>query len=125
MSPSGPSRGGKNPPRISGSLGLRRGSAGCSTRSTSPFFFLIMTSIAKEFDVSVTAVAAVLTFTLWLRLVGAIGAGWLGDRIGRKAPLMLSILWFSACNFIAGFSPSFTFLFIVRAVLGVGMGAVP
>jgi len=86
-------------------------------------FFLIMTSIAKEFDVSVTAVAAVLTFTLWLRLVGAIGAGWLGDRIGRKAPLMLSILWFSACNFIAGFSPSFIFLFVVRAALGIGMGA--
>jgi SHS family lactate transporter-like MFS transporter len=86
-------------------------------------FFLIMTSIAKEFDVSVTAVAAVLTFTLWLRLVGAIGAGWLADRIGRKTPLMLSILWFSACNFIAGFSPSFIFLFVVRAALGIGMGA--
>ena len=36
---------------------------------------------------------------------------------------MLSIIWFSACNFIAGFSPSFTFLFVVRAALGVGMGA--
>jgi SHS family lactate transporter-like MFS transporter len=36
---------------------------------------------------------------------------------------MLSILWFSACNFLAGFSPSFTFLFAVRALLGIGMGA--
>jgi MFS family permease len=36
---------------------------------------------------------------------------------------MLSILWYSACNFIAGFSPTFTFLFVVRALLGVGMGA--
>jgi SHS family lactate transporter-like MFS transporter len=86
-------------------------------------FLLIMVPIAQEFGVSVTAVAAVLTFTLWLRLVGAIGFGWLADRIGRKTPLMLSILWFSACNFIAGFSPSFTFLFVVRAILGIGMGA--
>ena len=86
-------------------------------------FLLIMVPIAQEFGVSVTAVAAVLTFTLWLRLVGAIGSGWLADRIGRKTPLMLSILWFSACNFIAGFSPSFTFLFVVRAILGIGMGA--
>jgi SHS family lactate transporter-like MFS transporter len=85
-------------------------------------FLLIMVPIANEFGVSVTAVAAVLTFTLWLRLVGATASGWLADRIGRKAPLMLSIVWFSACNFIAGFSPNFTFLFVVRAVLGIGMG---
>src|SRR6266699_2088134 len=86
-------------------------------------FLLIMVPIANEFGVSVTAVAAVLTLTIWLRLVGAIGSGWLADRIGRKVPLMLSILWFSVCNFIAGFSPSFTFLFVVRAALGIGMGA--
>jgi len=36
---------------------------------------------------------------------------------------MLSILWYSICNFIAGFSPSFAFLFVVRAALGIGMGA--
>jgi MFS transporter, SHS family, lactate transporter len=86
-------------------------------------FLFIMVPIAQEFGVSVTAVAAVLTFTIWLRLVGAVTFGWIGDRIGRKAPLMLSILWYSACNFIAGFSPTFTFLFVVRALLGVGMGA--
>src|SRR5580704_12426547 len=86
-------------------------------------FLLIMVPIANEFGVSVTAVAAVLTFTLWLRLVGATASGWLADRIGRKTPLMLSIVWFSACNFIAGFSPNFTFLFVVRAALGIGMGA--
>jgi SHS family lactate transporter-like MFS transporter len=86
-------------------------------------FLLIMVPIANEFGVSVTAVAAVLTFTLWLRLVGAVGAGWLADRIGRKAPLMLAVLWFSVCNLIAGFSPSLTFLFIARAALGIGMGA--
>jgi SHS family lactate transporter-like MFS transporter len=86
-------------------------------------FLLIMVPIANEFGVSVTAVASVLTLTLWLRLIGAVASGWLADRIGRKAPLMLSILWFSASNFIAGFSPSFTFLFVVRAALGIGMGA--
>jgi len=55
--------------------------------------------------------------------VGAVGAGWLADRIGRKTPLIISILWFSVCNFIAGFSPSYVFLIAVRAVLGIGMGA--
>ena len=86
-------------------------------------FLFIMAPIAKEFGVSVTVVAAVITLTLWLRLIGAVASGWLGDRVGRKTPLMLSILWFSVCNFVAGFSPNFTFLFVVRAALGIGMGA--
>src|ERR1700740_3209349 len=85
-------------------------------------FLLIMVPIAETFNVPLIEVTAVFTFTLWLRLVGAIGSGWLADRVGRKAPLMLSRLWFSACNFIAGFSPTFTFLFAVRALLGLGMG---
>jgi SHS family lactate transporter-like MFS transporter len=36
---------------------------------------------------------------------------------------MISILWYSICNFIAGFSPNFAFLFFFRALLGIGMGA--
>jgi len=86
-------------------------------------FLLIMVPIAKEFDVPLTAVTAVFTITLWLRLVGATAAGWMADRMDRKAPLMISILWYSLCNFIAGFSPTFAFLFFFRALLGIGMGA--
>src|ERR1044071_3869505 len=86
-------------------------------------FLLIMVPIAKEFDVPITAVTIVFTLTLWLRLLGATAAGWMADRMGRKTPLMISILWYSICNFIAGFSPSFTFLLIFRALLGIGMGA--
>src|SRR5216684_3496011 len=86
-------------------------------------FLLIMVPIAKEFDVPLTAVTIVFTLTLGMRLVGATAAGWLGDRIGRKTPLMISILWYSICNFIAGFSPTFLFLLIFRTLLGIGMGA--
>jgi hypothetical protein len=39
-------------------------------------FLFIMAPIAKEFGVSVTAVAAVLAVTLWMRLVGAVASGW-------------------------------------------------
>jgi SHS family lactate transporter-like MFS transporter len=86
-------------------------------------FLLIMVPISKEFNVSLTEVTAVFTITLWVRLLGATASGWLSDRIGRKKPLMISILWYSICNFIAGFSPTFMFLFIFRALLGIGMGA--
>ena len=86
-------------------------------------FLLIIVPIAKEFDVPVTAVTAVLTITLWMRLVGATANGWLADRVGRKAPLMISIGWYSVCNFLAGLAPSFFLLFLFRALLGIGMGA--
>src|SRR5262245_30921987 len=65
-------------------------------------FLLIIAPIAKEFDVPVPEVVFVLTVTLWMRLVGATASGWLADRIGRKTPLMISIAWYSICNFIAG-----------------------
>jgi MFS transporter, SHS family, lactate transporter len=86
-------------------------------------FLLIMVPIAQEFKVPLTAVTAVFTLTLWMRLVGATSAGWLADRIGRKKPLMISIAWFSVCNFVAAFSPAFWFLFLFRTLLGIGMGA--
>ncbi|HEX3864031.1 MAG TPA: MFS transporter [Stellaceae bacterium] len=86
-------------------------------------FLLIMVAIAKEFAVPLVDVLAVFTVTLWVRLLGATASGWLADRVGRKTPLMISILWYSVCNFIAGFSPSFWFLFLFRALLGIGMGA--
>jgi SHS family lactate transporter-like MFS transporter len=83
-------------------------------------FLLIMVPISQEFHVPLTDVAFVLSVTLWLRLVGAVG--WLADRVGRKIPLMISILWYSLSNFAAGFSPTFTYLFLFRALLGIGMG---
>jgi MFS transporter, SHS family, lactate transporter len=86
-------------------------------------FLLIMVPIAKEFNVPLTEVAFVLTITLWMRLIGAVASGWMADRVGRKIPLMISILWYSIANFIAGFSPTFLFLAIFRALLGIGMGA--
>jgi SHS family lactate transporter-like MFS transporter len=86
-------------------------------------FLLIMVPISQEFHVPLTSVAFVLSVTLWLRLVGAVGSGWLADRVGRKIPLMISILWYSLSNFAAGFSPTFTYLFLFRALLGLGMGA--
>jgi SHS family lactate transporter-like MFS transporter len=85
-------------------------------------FLLIMVPISEEFHIPLTDVAFVLSVTLWLRLIGAVGSGWLADRVGRKIPLMISILWYSLSNFAAGFAPTFAWLFFFRALLGIGMG---
>src|ERR1700760_1887903 len=88
-----------------------------------PIFLLIMVPIAETFHVPLIEVTAVFTVTLWLRLVGAVGSGWLADRIGRKTPLMISILWYSVCNLLSGSAPNFALVFLFRALLGIGMGA--
>src|SRR5262245_48345638 len=85
-------------------------------------FFLIMVPTSQEFGVPLTLVAGTVTFTLWLRLLGAFGSGWLCDRIGRKTPLTNSILWYSICNFAAGFAPSFAFLAFFPHCLGYWHG---
>lgn len=86
-------------------------------------FLLLIVPISQEFHAPLTLVTLVFTLTLWMRLLGAVSSGWMADRMGRKAPLMISILWYSICNFIAGFSPTFVFLLIFRTLLGIGMGA--
>src|SRR5207244_11812254 len=75
-------------------------------------FLLIMLPISQEFGVPLTEVTAVFTITLWMRLVGAVSSGWLGDRLGRRLPLMISMLGYSLCNLLAGFSQTFWFLLL-------------
>jgi len=86
-------------------------------------FLLLLDPISRQFHVPLTAAAVVVTLTLWMRLIGACASGWMADRVGRRTPLMISIAWFSTCQFIAGFSPNFTFLLVMRTLLGIGMGA--
>src|SRR5260221_2188488 len=86
-------------------------------------FLLIMVPNAKEFGVPLIEVTAIFSVTLIMRLGGATASGWLADRLGRRWPLMISILWYSVCNFAAGFSPTFTFLFVAPPLLRLGLGA--
>src|SRR4029079_11233025 len=86
-------------------------------------FLLLIVPISGALHVPLVEVTAGFTITLWLRLVGAVGSGWLADRIGRKTPLMISILWYSICNFLAVVAPNFALLFMFPPLLGIGMGA--
>src|SRR5215207_10401607 len=58
-------------------------------------FLLIMVPISQEFGVPLSDVVAILSLTLVARLFGAVGSGWMADRVGRKLPLMLSIIGYS------------------------------
>ena len=82
-----------------------------------------MVPIAKEFDVPLTAVTAVFTHHVVAAPGGRDGGRLDGRSDGSKSSADDLHSWYSLCNFIAGFSPTFAFLFFFRALLGIGMGA--
>ncbi len=86
-------------------------------------FLFAMRPIAKEFGVQLSSTALSVTLTLLVRLLGGLLAGWLADRYGRRLPLMLSILWFAACDGAVYFADSFTAILVLRTLFGFGMGA--
>lgn len=86
-------------------------------------FLLVMPSIAKEFGVTVTSTAASITLTLVVRLAGSLVAGAVADRVGRRLPLMLSVIWFAVCDGLVSVAPSFTWVLVLRTLFGFGMGA--
>ncbi len=56
-------------------------------------------------------------------LVGALVAGVLADRFGRRKLMMTSLLIFCACSLLMGTATSLPELFIWRALAGIGIGA--
>jgi MFS transporter, SHS family, lactate transporter len=82
----------------------------------------ILIDIQRSFTVDRALAGALGTVTLIMRLVGGAVAGSIADRYGRKLPLILSLAWFSLFAFLAGFSTSYTMLFALRALFGIGMG---
>jgi SHS family lactate transporter-like MFS transporter len=88
------------------------------------FFLLtfVLSSVGKEFGKSIEQVTFAITLTLMMRPVGAFIFGWLGDRYGRRIPLMINIVFYSVVELLTAGAPNFaTFLFL-RALFGIGMG---
>lgn len=88
------------------------------------FFLLtfVLPPIALEFGRNIPEVAFAITLTLMLRPVGAFVFGLLGDRFGRRVPLMLDIIFYSVMELATAFSPTFTVFLVLRALYGIGMG---
>jgi SHS family lactate transporter-like MFS transporter len=88
------------------------------------YFLLVfvLSDVAHEFDVSKTKVAVATTLTLAARPLGALLFGYWADRVGRRTPLLVCVLFYSTVGFLTAFSPSLTVLLILRTLYGIGMG---
>ncbi len=88
------------------------------------FFLLtfVMPVIGLEFHCGVPQIAFALTLTLMMRPVGAVIFGFLGDRYGRRLPLMIDIIFYSLMELLTAWAPNYTVFLILRALFGIGMG---
>jgi SHS family lactate transporter-like MFS transporter len=88
------------------------------------FFLVVMclTAIGAEFGVTDKRMALAITLTLSFRPVGALIFGLLADRYGRRLPLMLNLVFYSAMSVATGLAPSFGTFLVCRALFGIGMG---
>lgn len=82
----------------------------------------VYADIAKTFHHSKAEVAFITTATLVMRPVGALLFGLWADRVGRRTPLMVDVIFYSVVGFLCAFAPNFTALVILRLLYGLGMG---
>ena len=88
------------------------------------FFLLtfVIVPMAGDFGTSIAELSYAITLTLAMRPIGAFIFGLLGDRFGRRMPLMIDIIFYSLMELLTAFSPNYTWLLIFRALYGIGMG---
>jgi SHS family lactate transporter-like MFS transporter len=88
------------------------------------YFIVVMalTEIAKEFHRTNADLALTITVTLAFRPVGAFLFGLLADKYGRRIPLMIDVVAFSALSIASGLAPNFATFVVLRALFGIAMG---
>lgn len=83
----------------------------------------IAPSLVKEWGIDRPALAPVLSAALFGLAAGAIWAGPLADRLGRKILLLGSVFIFGTASLASAFASGLDSLIFLRFVTGVGLGA--
>src|SRR6201988_217826 len=80
------------------------------------FFLLtfVLAPVAHDFNTSIAKISYALTLTLAMRPVGAFIFGVLGDRFGRRIPLMIDIVFYSLIELLTAFAPRFATFLLLR-----------
>jgi len=88
------------------------------------FFLLtfVLTPVGRDFGRTIPQVTFAITLTLMMRPVGAFIFGLLGDKFGRRIPLIADIIFYSLMELLTAFAPNFTIFLVLRALFGIGMG---
>src|SRR5437660_8857711 len=83
---------------------------------------LVIDDIAKSFGHSRPDISFALTVTLAMRPIGAIVFGIMADRLGRRLPLMINVIFYAIISVLSGLAPSYQAFLLLRMLFGIGMG---
>ena len=83
----------------------------------------IAPSLIREWNVARPALGPVLSAALFGLAFGALGAGPLSDRLGRRLLLIISVFVFGVACLASAFSATLEQLTILRFLTGLGLGA--
>jgi SHS family lactate transporter-like MFS transporter len=88
------------------------------------FFILtfVIDDVAKTFGKSRPEIALTIALALCLRPIGALVFGVMADRIGRRVPLMLNVLFYAIISVLSGWAPNYQIFLILRMLFGIAMG---
>jgi len=82
----------------------------------------LLTQVQSSLGITLPQTGLVVSMTLTASVVGGIGIGWLGDKIGRKNALLTSLALLAAGSVLSAFAWNFSSLLIFRILTGIGVG---
>ncbi|MFC4035352.1 sialate:H+ symport family MFS transporter [Streptomyces polygonati] len=82
---------------------------------------LVLTEITRDFHLSTVTAATLVSAAFVSRWFGGLAIGALGDRLGRRPAMVLSIALYAVGSMLCGFSWDYWSLFAFRMVVGLGM----
>src|SRR5947208_2262169 len=88
------------------------------------FFVLtfVIQDVATAFGKSRPDIALTITLALAMRPLGALLFGMMADRLGRRLPLMINVLFYALISVLSGLAPSYGTFLALRMLFGVAMG---
>ncbi len=82
----------------------------------------ILTTMADEWQMSAAQKGWVVSITFVGMAIGAVFAGGLADRIGRRTVFAMTLLIYSLATALCAFAPNLTWLLLFRFIVGLGLG---
>jgi MFS family permease len=82
----------------------------------------LMPAIQRSLSMTVTEIASITSLTLIGSVMGGALFGWIGDRLGRKTSLQLTLGLFAVGSILSAFSTNYLTLAALRFLTGIGLG---
>src|SRR5437899_12925753 len=83
---------------------------------------LVIDDIAKSFGRTRPDIALTLTVALAARPIGAVIFGIMADRLGRRLPLMINVVFYAIVSVLSWLAPNYQLSLAITVLFGIAMG---